>query len=645
MQTAPLFWLPGIALLPLLGAVTLGLFGGRWPRRAVSAVAVGAAAGAFVLTVLATAAFVRAGVPLEAEPWTWMAAGSVDIPLGFRFDALTASLLLVVTGVGALIHVYSTEYMEDDPGHARYFAYLNLFVGAMSVLVLGASLPVTFIGWEGVGLASYLLIGFWFTDTDKAIAGKKAFIVNRVGDAGFLLGTFLFFDLFGTVDYLELTGVLRDYQAPELGGLTAACLLVFLGACGKSAQLPLHIWLPDAMAGPTPVSALIHAATMVTSGVYLVARLGPAFDLAPEAGYVVAAVGGTTALFAATVGLAQHDIKRVLAYSTVSQLGYMFLAAGLGAYGVAMFHVVTHAFFKACLFLGAGAVIHALHGEQDLRRMGDLLRRLPVVSATFALATLAIIGAPLFSGFFSKDAILAHAFQAGVGWWLLGLGAAGLTAFYMTRLFALAFLGPFRFCDPDGTPGSVHPPGLSMKVPLVVLAFLSVIGGWISIPHLIADVLPGHPAAEWFVHRLEPVTGGRALTLSAGTELMLTAAVSAVSLVAAGFAFALYRRGPSEMLARLTARGVGRLAHTLVYGRWFVDELVQIALVGPLRVLSSLLAVVVDPWIIDRAGVQGPGYLALGAGRILSRLQTGNVQSYALVFALGVAVVLLWASG
>lgn len=678
MESANFPYLLWIALLPLLGASLLAVAGTRLDRRLVHAVALGAVAGAFALTVWATVTLLGGERPLEATAWTWMSTDRYTVALAFRFDQLTAALMLVVTGVGFLIHVYSTEYMHEDPGYARYFAYLNFFIAAMSTLVLGASLPVMFIGWEGVGLASYLLIGFWFTDVEKAAAGKKAFITNRVGDFGFLLGTFTFFGLFGTGDFVELKALmagLHDLEAMIPVGifagwairdiLTFGCLMLFVGACGKSAQFPLYVWLPDAMAGPTPVSALIHAATMVTSGVYMVSRMGFAFDAAPLAGDTVAWVGALTALFAASIGLAQNDIKKVLAYSTVSQLGYMFIAAGLGAYGAAMFHVVTHAFFKACLFLGSGAVIHALHGEQDMRRMGDLLRRLPVVSATFLISTLAIAGVPFFSGFFSKDAILAYAFQEKPLLWAVGFLAAGMTAFYMMRLFALTFLGNFRFIDHEGNPGHVHVPHLPMRVPLVILAGLALFGGWMSIPHAMAEVLPGHPPADWFFHFLAPASGGE---LAAGgahgahhgaergagwilrTPLHLSSAVEwglmAASVLWAGallaVAYALYRNGPSDVMARLTAQGPGRVAHTLVFSKWFVDEIYQFTVVGPLRLMSSIFAVAVDPWLIDRGAVKGPAYLIRGAGRVLSRLQTGNVQSYAVVFVLGVAAIVLW---
>ncbi|CDF32714.1 unnamed protein product, partial [Chondrus crispus] len=441
-----------IPLIPLLGAATLGLFGPRMSHTGVNLTGLSACFGSFAVALTSVILFLREGKPLEYELWSWMAVGRFDIGLTVGLDQLSAVLILVVTGVGFLIHLYSTEYMHDDPAYWRFFAYLNLFIFAMSVLVIGRSLPVMFIGWEGVGLASYLLIGFWYTDTAKAAAGQKAFIVNRIGDFGFLLGTFTLIAVFGTADFYELraaasattpevilqTGIFAGYS---VGGIiTFACLMLFIGACGKSAQVPLYVWLPDAMAGPTPVSALIHAATMVTAGVYMVCRLFFLFDMAPAALEVVGWVGGITALFAATIGLAQNDIKKVLAYSTVSQLGYMFLAAGLGAYSIAIFHLVTHAFFKACLFLGSGS--------------------LPVVFWTFGFSTLALAGIAPLSGFFSKDAILAYAWQENRALWVMGFLGAGLTALYMSRLVCMTFFGKeLRSKDEDGHEIHLHMPG------------------------------------------------------------------------------------------------------------------------------------------------------------------------------------------
>ena len=651
METAQYPPLALIPLLPLLGAATLALLGPRLPRSIVNGVALASVFGAFVITVVSTVTFAEAGHPLEAVLWTWMDVGRFRVDFALTFDQLTASLLLVVTGVGFLIHVYSTEYMGHDPGHWRYFAYLNLFISAMSVLVLGASLPVMFIGWEGVGLASYLLIGFWFTDQDKARAGKKAFITNRIGDFGFLLGTFFLFGLFGTGDFYALREMVEQVGATDVirSGLfagmtfqtvmTYTCLLLFLGACGKSAQIPLYVWLPDAMAGPTPVSALIHAATMVTAGVYMCCRVFFLFDMAPVAAETVAVIGGVTALFAATIGLAQDDIKKVLAYSTVSQLGYMFLAVGLGGYAAAMFHVVTHAFFKACLFLGSGAVIHALHEEQNIQRMGGLRTRLPVVFWTFVVSTLALAGIPLFSGFFSKDAILAYAWQENTLLWAIGFAAAGLTALYMTRLVCLTFFGEYRCVDAEGRPVAVHAPHWPMRMPLVVLAVLATVAGIFNVPHVMS-----HDYALWFDHYLEPAVESKALHLPAATEWTLMAVSVGVAMAGILVGLVVYRTGPSTTMARLTQGGVGGFAYTLLYGKWFVDEVYQRAMIRPLQILSSLFATVVDLWIIDGLFVRGSAFVVVGFGRLFGRLQTGSVQIYATVLVVGVAAMLvMWA--
>ena len=650
METVHYFPLVLIPLLPLLGASTLALFGPAMSRSTVNGIALSSVFGSLLITGLATATLVGAEHPLEARLWSWMDVGRFQIDLSFTFDQLTAVLMLVVTGVGFLIHVYSTEYMAHDPGHWRYFAYLNLFIFAMSVLVLGASLPVMFIGWEGVGLASYLLIGFWFTDADKARAGKKAFITNRIGDFGFLIGTFFLFGAFGTADFFDLREIIEGVSSNEVirSGLfrgftvqtvaTYACLFLFLGACGKSAQIPLYVWLPDAMAGPTPVSALIHAATMVTAGVYLCCRVYFLFDVAPVAADTVALIGAVTALFAATIGLAQNDIKKVLAYSTVSQLGYMFLAVGLGGYAAAMFHVVTHAFFKACLFLGSGAVIHALHEEQDIQRMGGLRTRLPIVFWTFVLSTLALAGIPIFSGFFSKDAILAYAWQENRMLWGFGFAAAGLTALYMTRLVCLTFFGEYRCTDAHGRPVPVHAPHWPMRMPLVVLAVLATVAGFLNVPHVMS-----HEYGLWFDHFIEPAAESEHLHLEASTEYALMGASVAIALVGIVVGYAIYRNGPSPMMQRMTGSGVGRFGYSMLYGKWFVDEVYQRLIISPLRMVSSLLATVVDMWIIDGLAVRGSGLAVVTVGRLFSRLQSGSVQIYATVLVVGLALILMWA--
>jgi NADH-quinone oxidoreductase subunit L len=654
MRTAIYESLLLIPLLPLLGATLLTFFGPKMDKSTVSVVALGSVLGSFLVTVSSFWVFTKAGVPLEHVLWRWISVGRFQFDLALGFDQLSGLLMLVVTGVGFLIHLYSTEYMHDEPAYWRYFAYLNFFIFAMSVLVLGRSLPVMFIGWEGVGLASYLLIGFWYTDNDKASAGKKAFVTNRVGDFGFLIGTLTLIGLFGTADFLELkdaalaikdpsavlkAGIFAGY--PISGVLTFACISLFVGACGKSAQLPLFVWLPDAMAGPTPVSALIHAATMVTSGVYLVCRLGFLYDLAPIAGTVVAIVGAATALFAATIGTAQNDIKKVLAYSTVSQLGYMFLAAGLGAYGMAFFHVITHAFFKACLFLGSGAVIHSLHGEQDLRKMGGLKKEIPVVYWTFLISTLALAGVAPLSGFFSKDGILGYAFHEKFPLWIVGFLGAGLTALYMSRLVCLAFYGELRAKDEHGHHVHVHAPGAAINAPLVILAVLAAIAGVLNLPHPIGHFFGEH-ASAWLDHFIAPVTVSKVLHLSESTEWGLMAASVTWALLGLGIGYAIFKNGPSAAMEKLTRTGAGKLTHALLYGKWFVDEIYGVLVIGPLRMIASLFSVVVDPWLIDGLGVRGSGYAVVGVGKLLSKLQTGNVQSYAGALVLAVAAFILW---
>ena len=638
-----------IPLLPLIGAALLGLFGSRMDKSLVSTIALGTVLGAFTITVIATFTLATKGMPLEAQLWNWMSVGRYRFDVTFGLDALSATLMLVVTGVGFLIHVYSTAYMHDDPAYWRYFCYLNLFIFAMSVLVLGRSLPVMFVGWEGVGLASYLLIGFWYTDESKAIAGKKAFIVNRVGDFGFLLGMLTLVGLFGSLDFVDLEkAALRSGNTAEVlrtgifagltvgGVITAACLALFLGATGKSAQIPLYIWLPDAMAGPTPVSALIHAATMVTAGVYLVCRLHFLFDLSPIAMSVVASVGGLTAVFAATIGLVQNDIKKVLAYSTVSQLGYMFLAAGVGAYSGAVFHLVTHAFFKACLFLGSGAVIHALHGEQDMRRMGGLKELIPPVYKTFALSTLAIAGIFPFSGFFSKDAIVGYAFERSTALGVLAMLGALMTAFYMARLVCLTFFGTLRSPD-EHAREHIHPPSAAMTIPLWILAGLAVVAGALNLPHLFG-VMPG-----FLDHALAPAVGKAPEAPHAGTEIGLMLASTAIALLGLGAGYALSKNGPSEATERARRSGILAAIHTLLDRKWFVDEIYQTLVVRPLRFVGSILAVAIDPWVIDLVLVKLIGGLGVaGTGRLLRRPQNGNVQAYATLFVVA-AAILSWA--
>jgi NADH-quinone oxidoreductase subunit L len=616
-----------IVVLPLLGFLLNGLFGNRLGKVFVGVVGCGLPILSFAVAVTAVQAVLGSGEPLVETAFRWTLVGDFPFEVSFYLDRLSAVMVLIVTGVGSLIHVYSTGYMHDDSSYARYFAYLNLFLFFMLLLVLGRSLLVLFVGWEGVGLASYLLIGFWFSDAEKAAAGKKAFITNRVGDAGFLLGMFL---IYSTVGTLEMDGINAAFMAPQLPAVSASLvgILLFIGATGKSAQIPLHVWLPDAMAGPTPVSALIHAATMVTAGVYLVARLSGVYLHAPEASAVVAAIGVLTAFMAATIAVVQTDIKKVLAYSTISQLGFMFLALGVGAYGVAVFHLYTHAFFKACLFLGAGSVIHAMGGEQDVRRMGGLARKIPVTFVTFAVATAAIAGLPPLAGFFSKDEILWYAFasEAGGQTWLWALASltALLTAFYMFRLLWLTFFGKPRM--DEHTAAHVHESPLSMTGVLVVLAVLSAVGGFFSIPHFLEEQLP-LPAVDEHLHHLE-------------TALIVTSVVIALAGLAGA---AWFFSGDLSRAARMRERFGG--LHRLLSGKYYVDELYEAVIGRPLTWISDRVFLRLgDRALIDGTlhGLTGMARMAAG---ILGRVQTGSLHLYAWLVLAGIFACLAWSWG
>jgi len=642
-DTSMLLWIP---LLPLIGAVINGLFGRRLSHKVVSAIGCATVGVSFLLGVIASAkVFGSNGEDrLLQVVYSWITIGSIDISISFVLDALSVVMVMVVAGVSFIIHIYSIGYMKGDASYARYFAYLNLFVFSMLILVLGDSLPVLFVGWEGVGLCSYLLIGFWFEDSQKASAGKKAFIVNRIGDLGFLLGMFI---LFGAAGTLSVDGLRQaaDSGLLSTGVLTAACILLFVGACGKSAQIPLYVWLPDAMAGPTPVSALIHAATMVTAGVYMVARLSFLYSLAPTASAIVALVGGVTALYAATIGITQRDIKKVLAYSTVSQLGYMFVGVGVGAYFAGVFHLMTHAFFKACLFLGSGAVIHALSGEQDIMKMGGLKKKLKWTYWTFLISTLAIAGFPPFSGFFSKDEILwkalSTASQAGwaTGWvhllaYLMALVGAAITAFYMFRLVFLTFHGESRL-DPSV---HVHHEMKVMSWPLAVLAGLAVIGGWVG-----ASLFGIHG----FAHFTDPVLGKaqqQAVALkdfahSHGAEWGAAGLSVFVALLGFALAWYLYLKKPDA--PKKIAERYKRL-HRLVFNKYWIDEVYQALVIKPIHNFSIFLWRIIDEKLIDGLGVNGPAKLLRGVGGIARMFQSGNVQVYAFWMFVGVCAVLLY---
>jgi len=620
-----------IPLLPLVGAAVLALFGDRAGRRVVAGVACLGVALSFLLALNAFFELGAAGegAALVDGVYRWISAGPLTINFTLTVDALSAVMCLVITGVGLLIHIYSIGYMGHDPDFARYFAYLNLFTASMLVLVLADSLPVMFVGWEGVGLCSYLLIGFWYTDMAKASAGKKAFVVNRIGDAAFIVGMLVLFWALHDGGAASLRFADINAAAPALSPAVAlaAGLLLFVGATGKSAQLPLFVWLPDAMAGPTPVSALIHAATMVTAGIYMIARLNGLYVAAPEALMVVGIVGAVTALGAALVGTVQNDIKKVLAYSTVSQLGYMFIALGAGAFGAAVFHVVTHAFFKALLFLGAGSVIHGLGEEQDIRNMGGLREKMPITSRTFVVATLAIAGVPGLSGFFSKDEILASTFASGhTLLWAMGVAGAGLTAFYMTRLVRLTFYGSYR--GPRETWDAAHESPSSMTSVLMVLALLAAIGGYLGVP----AVLGG---SNHFGHYLSGVVGHHELGLTHLTELLLMVVSVSVAIAAMVVAWRLYADGPEPDQA--FAKRAAGLQRSLA-NAYYIDQAYDRGVVAGVGAFARGLWRWVDVGVIDAIanGIAGAVQALSGSWR---RWASGNVQQYALSLLLGVAII------
>ncbi len=615
-----------ILLFPALGVVFNLFLGARWGRTAVNLVGPGVMFAAFGV---ATWAFVKLlamppGGALAMHLWGWIEAGRFHADLGLRVDALSGVMLMIVTGVGALIHLYSVGYMAHDEDFARYFTYMNLFALSMLILILADNLLMMFVGWEGVGLCSYLLIAFWYTNPQFAYNGRKAFVVNRIGDAGFLLGMFTIVGTLGAHGVWTLNFVELHNNAALLGGAatTAACFLLFIGATGKSAQIPLYVWLPDAMVGPTPVSALIHAATMVTAGVYMVARLGFLFTLAPSTLDLVATVGTLTALFAATIAIVQPDIKKVLAYSTISQLGYMFLGVGSGAYTSGIFHVMTHAFFKGLLFLCAGSVIHALGGEQDMNKMGGLRRKIPITFWTMFIATLAISALPPFSGYFSKDLILEAAYESGHWWlWFLGVITAGLTSFYMFRLMFMTFFGDSRV-EPDKE-HHIHESPAVMTIPLIVLAILATVGGWVNLPD---GILWGNA----FVRFLAPVVGTFKPILEEGAisrSLPLAAPIIGIL-----FAYILYIRLPG--IPFLLAWRL-KPAYDLLLNKYYIDEVYNLIVTRPLFWISqNVLNRAIDTYMIDGAA-EGTGLAVETGGQVARRAETGNVQHYAFVYLLG----------
>ena len=685
---------PGmIILLPLLGFVLNGLLAIRHGMASAVAVRAGAELDldeggrpathtlpsligpgvmllAFILTLVNFIRMLGAHLeePVVISYWTWMSTGTFAVDAAIQLDQLSMIMMMVVTGVGFLIHVFSVGYMKEDAGYPRYFAYLNLFVFFMLTLVMGASYPLMFVGWEGVGLCSYLLIGFWFADREKSDAGKKAFIVNRIGDVGFLVAMFLLYKTFGTLDFVPL---FHDAETLVYGGglVTAITLFFFLGAAGKSAQMPLYVWLPDAMAGPTPVSALIHAATMVTAGVYLVARSSVYFALSPVASATVAGVGVLTALFAATIALKQNDIKKVLAYSTISQLGYMFVGVGVGAYAAGVFHLMTHAFFKALLFMGAGAVIHSMHkayhtthnheDAQDMRNMGGLKKHMPITWITMWVATLAIAGIWPFAGFFSKDEIIWQigAFGGAANapypalytvYWIIALAAAMLTAFYMTRMMLMTFHGTNRTGEEEVK--NLHEAPVVMWVPLAILAVLSLVGGWINVPPAIRESFLGLGplTSEWLHHWLEPITaqamhiqeanlGELSHSAPFGGGEVMWAIISTVLAMTVVFASVRFVGGQKVVPAKDSPEPAG--FSKVLLNKYYVDEFYDRFIVQPIIRMSRFCWRVIDAGIIDGI-VNGVGWTARGTGFVASMLQTGTVNTYAFILTVGVLVIL-----
>jgi NADH-quinone oxidoreductase subunit L len=664
-------WL--IPLIPFIGFLLNGLLGRKLPRAAVSAIALIATAIPFALAANAWLQFKSLSIPyVERASIPWIAAGTFHADFAFSLDQLSMIMVLIVTGVGFLIHLYSVGYMAHEDGFYRFFAYLNLFMFFMLTLVLSENFLLLFVGWEGVGLASYLLIGFYFQKDSAANAGKKAFIVNRIGDFGFLLAMFLLIQHFGTLSFSEVFSQITAHPEWHGGVLTAIALLLVVGATGKSAQIPLYVWLPDAMEGPTPVSALIHAATMVTAGIYLVVRSHVLFDRAPIALAVVAVIGAATAFFAATIGIVQTDIKRVLAYSTISQLGYMFMACGAAAYSAAIFHLLTHAFFKALLFLAAGSVIHAVAGEQDMRKMGGLRKFTPITFWTMTAGVIAISGLPPFAGFFSKDEILAEVFRSpslgpalGHFLWFVGFITAFMTSFYMFRLWYLTFFGTYRGGHETDAAGhghdSYHHAGQPhespwvMLTPLVILAILSLVGGWVGVP----EVLHGH---DEIGHFLAPVVHGQALSFEqatvantagtlqqlpaesaaaapadSGAELALSGLSVLAGLLGLFFADLLYRRKPE-----LPAKFAGKIRgiYWLVENKYWVDEIYGGIVSLVLLFSRYALWIFFDRGLVDGAGA-GIGGINVGLGSLVRRIQSGNIRSYAGWLAFGAAALLL----
>jgi NADH-quinone oxidoreductase subunit L len=617
-----------IPLFPLLGFLINGFFGKKISKNLSGIIASAAVFASFAISVLI---FIDLEEHKEVTShivplFSWINSDTLKIPFEFLVDPLSSWFLLIITGIGFLIHIYSMGYMHDDEGFSRFFTYLNLFIFFMLLLVLGNNYLIMFVGWEGVGLCSYLLIGFWFKNTAYNNAAKKAFIMNRVGDLGFLMGIILIFVTFGSISYDQVFSIASSGSHTTV---TIIALLLFIGAMGKSAQLPLYTWLPDAMAGPTPVSALIHAATMVTAGIYMIVRSNVFYSMSDEASHIVAIVGVATALFAATIGLFQNDIKKVLAYSTVSQLGLMFLGLGVGAYSSSVFHVTTHAFFKALLFLGAGSVIHAMGGEQDMRKMGGLWKHLPITGKVMAIGTLAISGFPLLSGFFSKDEILAHTYEHSKALWFFGMITSILTAFYMFRLLFLTFFGNFRGTHEQEH--HLHESPKSMTFPLIVLAILSIAGGVLGLPEFWG-------MTNWMHHHLDSIIVHKnPSVLNHTKEWILMGLATAAALATIFFAYMVYMKNrilPEANDSKLT--GIKKL----IYNKYYIDEIYEALIRKPLDALSEVFKYI-DTKVIDSV-VDGVGTTVTGMSSLVRKVQTGHIGFYIFGMVLGIIAILFY---
>lgn len=622
-----LVWL--VPLIPLLGFIINGLGRNTLSKNLIGFIGSRVIFISFVISIGIFLALGNDAVKShEIFLFDWISAGALKIPVSFLVDPLSSIMLLIITGIGFLIHVYSIGYMHNDEGFGKFFSYLNLFIFFMLLLVLGSNYIVMFIGWEGVGLCSYLLIGFWFTNSSYATAAKKAFVMNRIGDLGFLIAVFLIFTTFGSVEFSKIFPLAGNMVSGD-STIALIALLLFVGACGKSAQIPLFTWLPDAMAGPTPVSALIHAATMVTAGIYMIARSNVIFDLAPVVQHLIAIIGLATAVMGALVALTQTDIKKVLAYSTVSQLGYMFLGLGVGAYNGSFFHVITHAFFKALLFLCAGSVIHAMHHEQDMRHMGGLRKKLPVTFLTMLIGTIAISGLPPFSGFFSKDEILAHVFEYNKVMWAIGVFTAFLTAFYMFRMLFLTFFGKYR--GTHHAEEKIHESPKSMTIPLIVLAVLSAIGGAIGIPESLGG-------SHWLSHWLAPVIQHHGEAPDHATEYILMAVSVVGVLIAIAFAYSKYVKQNHVPVAD---EGQRSALAKLSYHKFYIDEIYDTLIRKPLDAVSVFFYKVFDKKIIDGI-VNGLGWSTSEASKGVRLLQSGNVGFYIFMMVAGIISLLLY---